>query len=672
MRQRQHEELATHAGAATHSLPLDARVGVHAVGRRDEAPADHDARSVRVELRRVGGVGVPAGAAAEGAAPAGADPQEQGSGADAVAAADSEAPVFLQWQQKVFGPNEVARLHALQEPMGVLDRRYKEEVALNGEKGSRVFTYVHADEFTQREERRRRVTSSERDSGGADGGALAARALSSGEKPRHDVRRKQTMHIVASLPVSGASPARATEGEVTVDVSQQQEERVLCTLKAYADGSFDMRPGFCREGQRYRFMAAGGGVYEYTLTNDADEAPSVVDAKQRLLASSAEARVAALRRQALRRGTIERPAGTGPDAARMLMCAEIVAAKGFRARGVMVEWGFVLDGGPSACKDPEVAAPWTLAASCEATPLSGVTQCSASTKSHEGVPLHHFGHPLEFELECETYPTAKRPTLVLKVSSYDRWDRYRVEGYAYVPVEHTPGMRGTRIVVVDAWRPKGTVEDQLFRFFLGGAPGLKDPRYVEMPEGYVPAEQALSRFGLDTEVGGQLKIRLNTLVHSSRAPRSRAAAKAKAIVDPRTKEERRARAKIEAAELDGVIERARTRLERAKLRGDGEPTAAAVLEEFGAKSKATTPALSRVQTPVRPSARKERPASLFRTRTAPAAVLDTPTEPASRQRVRMLGRQVGPGAAARQALSTTLGDEPETPTRRSRVRLRLR
>ena len=446
------------------------------------------------------------------------------------------------------------------------------------------------------------------------------------------------MHIVASL--LAARPTRATEGEVAVDVSQQQEERVLCTLKAYADGSFDMRPGFCREGQRYRFMAAGGGVYEYTLTNDADEAPSVVDAKQRLLASSAEARVAALRRQALRRGTIERPAGTGPDAARMLMCAEIVAAKGFRARGVMVEWGLVLDGGPSACKDPEVAAPWTLAASCEATPLSGVTQCSASTKSHEGVPLHHFGHPLEFELECETYPTAKRPTLVLKVSSYDRWDRYRVEGYAYVPVEHTPGMRGTRIVVVDAWRPKGTVEDQLFRFVLGGAPGLKDPRYVEMPEGYIPAEQALSRFGLDTEVGGQLKIRLNTLVHSSRAPRSRAAAKAKAIVDPRTKEERRARATIEAAELDGVIERARTRLERAKLRGDGEPTAAAVLEEFGKVQGRDTRTVARAD-----SCQAERAQGASRAcfgRTAPAAVLDTPTEPASRQRVRMLGRQVGP------------------------------
>ena len=227
--------------------------------------------------------------------------------------------MFLQWQQKVFGPNEVRRLVSLQEPMGVLERRYKEEVTLSGEQGTRVFTYVHADEFTQREERRRRVTSSSRDVGGSGEGA---------ERPRHDVRRKQTMHIVAALPAEQAAAPTTTEGAQGAQQGELSptEERVLCTLKAYADGSFDMRPGFCRDGQRYRFMAAGGGVYEYTLTNDADEAPSVVDSKERLLAGSAEARVAALRRSALRQGTIERPAGAGPDAARMLLCAEIVAA----------------------------------------------------------------------------------------------------------------------------------------------------------------------------------------------------------------------------------------------------------------------------------------------------------------------------------------------------------
>jgi hypothetical protein len=163
---------------------------------------------------------------------------------------------------------------------------------------------------------------------------------------------------------------------------------------------------------------------------------------------------------------------------------------------------------------------------------------------------------------------------------------------------------------------------------------------------------------------------------------------ARAIADLHTKGERAARAKIEATEMDRVIERARKRLERAKRRGDAEPTAAVILEEFGGKeskgSSRATPAASRGSTPLpRPSLRKERPMSLrtrvgsFGSDTPSASGATTPlasgatTPLVPRERVRLLSG-IQPGARARAALATTLGEETPGGARKERVRLRLR
>lgn len=68
-------------------------------------------------------------------------------------------------------------------------------------------------------------------------------------KSRQQVLNFRSMFIMADL----SSPSRG------------RQEKVLVAIKAYADGSFDMTPGFSKEGCRYRFEDSSGGIYEYRV-----------------------------------------------------------------------------------------------------------------------------------------------------------------------------------------------------------------------------------------------------------------------------------------------------------------------------------------------------------------------------------------------------------------------
>ena len=54
------------------------------------------------------------------------------------------------------------------------------------------------------------------------------------------------------------------------------------------------------------------------------------------------------------------------------------------------------------------------------------------------------------------------------------WDA----GYAELKVPLTPG---SRVVEVSTWRPHGSLNDELRRFFVGGGASLEDPTYVGVP-----------------------------------------------------------------------------------------------------------------------------------------------------------------------------------------------
>ena len=75
-----------------------------------------------------------------------------------------------------------------------------------------------------------------------------------GPAPQSRLMQFQAMSIMAEI-----------EGET--DAGDDAEEKVLVAIKAYPNGSFDIRPSFTADGETHRFQTLSGAVYEYTVHN---------------------------------------------------------------------------------------------------------------------------------------------------------------------------------------------------------------------------------------------------------------------------------------------------------------------------------------------------------------------------------------------------------------------
>ena len=92
------------------------------------------------------------------------------------------------------------------------------------------------------------------------------------------------------------------------------------------------------------------------------------------------------------------------------------------------------------------------------------------------------------------------PKLLLKVASYDSWERNRVEGYAHVTLPAGPGAYE---IAVPTWKPALSVRDSLASYFVGGSPELADLSYVGRPT---------NKLGFETIGSGVVRIRLNVIL----------------------------------------------------------------------------------------------------------------------------------------------------------------
>jgi Meckel syndrome type 1 protein len=73
----------------------------------------------------------------------------------------------------------------------------------------------------------------------------------------------------------------------------------------------------------------------------------------------------------------------------------------------------------------------------------------------------------------------KMPKILFEVASYDSWNRYRTEGYAW---HQLPTKPGSYEHALPCWRPRGdSFIYELRRFFIGGSPELEDISYCAIP-----------------------------------------------------------------------------------------------------------------------------------------------------------------------------------------------
>lgn len=80
--------------------------------------------------------------------------------------------------------------------------------------------------------------------------------------------------------------------------------------------------------------------------------------------------------------------------------------------------------------------------------------------------VSHFSFPLDFQFIAQREFMHLRPYLLLQVNSIDSWGRHRTEGYSFVRFPEEPGYHK---IEVESWRPRGSLQSEIFSFFLGGS-----------------------------------------------------------------------------------------------------------------------------------------------------------------------------------------------------------
>jgi len=87
--------------------------------------------------------------------------------------------------------------------------------------------------------------------------------------------------------------------------------------------------------------------------------------------------------------------------------------------------------------------------------------------------------------------------------------RYRIEGYAVLPIPRTPG---SYKFTIPTWRAKGNIIDRLRRFFIGGSHELEDITYCGIPIAH--EGKVLDKSNLHVVPSGNVKINMN-IVHQN-------------------------------------------------------------------------------------------------------------------------------------------------------------
>lgn len=140
--------------------------------------------------------------------------------------------------------------------------------------------------------------------------------------------------------------------------------------------------------------------------------------------------------------------------------------------------------------------------------LTGRTQrCSTMNgKANFGYVAEFF---IDFDLSDEFGASEAWPWIFISVASLDSWTRYRIEGYASLPIPFDPGSHN---VDLQTWRPVGDFLNTLRRFFTGGTYELEDISYCGIPG--TQDGSKLVKNNLRTAPSGQVTLKLNVAQQS--------------------------------------------------------------------------------------------------------------------------------------------------------------
>ncbi|KAK9841716.1 hypothetical protein WJX74_010733 [Apatococcus lobatus] len=419
---------------------------------------------LRVSLRRLGGGFIDRQQQSPGRLAAdydsGDDSSDVGS-IDALERAAASISRLFSWQEKVYSYAESKAGQA------------------GGQEGSRVFTYVDQDEACQDFEAGQAATTLPGDAASP----LYQKVLR--ERSWNDKGYTSMLLMMDASDFDGGS----------------LDQHVLAHIRAYADGSFHMRPGFSQPGDPHRFEDDMGRIYEYDLHNAADAELHPRPTTRQLLKDLTAAQRAKVLQRVRWREQFHPPALADPEAVRLLLLLDIAAAQGFPSRNVAVKWQLHWN--------PDL---WTVISdspgpAVPAGQLQGTTQLSRAKgwpwqRQSSSVSL---AQPVELLLEAKDQPDpAHWPTLYLQVQGCDRQGRLRTEGYGWISLATVS--LGMQELHVSTWRPvQPSAASTLRSVFQGGAPALMDITNVKHPRSMHPAVS--TKYGLQARTSGTIQVK---------------------------------------------------------------------------------------------------------------------------------------------------------------------
>ncbi|CAF2742224.1 unnamed protein product [Rotaria sp. Silwood2] len=438
--------------------------------------------------------------------------------------------VVIGWQQKIFSRLEFEQYGKVTGPdSSALERKYFDDIQkmkANRKQPGRIFTYIENDPYCIAKDLDYFVTDSPNEepsqlSLGVNNirkrRAVQPRFKISDEeylpktnlinrKPTPDDLRTnhlaslphQTMYIMADL----SDIINTATAQVLV-LPQPINERVLCTIQVYSNGTIVLEPDF-NNGKTAYIVETGNinnEVYHYYLEHASVLINKDDFTKERKLLNEVRLRKQTHLAQ-LVGNDFEMPL---PAVLRLNVFGEIVSGKNFEYDDLYVYY----------CLDlPEN---WRAEASMI---FSGYTPTASATESSKNDDIVYYSHPFEFELwympsiDSADHELPQMPKIYFQVASQDGWGRHRTEGYTYIDIPSFPGFYDEEL---SCWRPRGaSIFNELRRFFIGGSNELEDISYVAIPKQFQSEKNKnpFSRFGFRTVTTGTLNVRLNVIFQS--------------------------------------------------------------------------------------------------------------------------------------------------------------
>lgn len=296
------------------------------------------------------------------------------------------------------------------------------------------------------------------------------------------------------------------------------DEYVICIIRAYKDGTFDMKPGLSAMPQefssseiqnKYRkerlekehrihildekcflFRARNGGIYRYTihLFND-QKRDTTVDKMRKAVLDEMYNRTVGMRQNLVGKKFTEYP--RHPEHTRFHIAGNILSGHNFESGQYCIRYfldiptGYVIENRKTIL-------------------LSATTQYSIP-EDKNGSEFAYFGLPFEIHV-LATKENLQPIRMYFEVKSRDYFGRIRVEGYGFITFPMIPSRDDYEI---GTWKPRESIRRSIASWFIGGSSELEDVKYSGIPTGFT--DKFLNKYGVPTVSSGSIKMHLEVI-----------------------------------------------------------------------------------------------------------------------------------------------------------------